>query len=76
MTDYTKTTDFANKDGLAPGNPAKVIKGTEHDVEYNNIATHMATKPNALNGVHTGTTVVNILNATSIINATVDGGSY
>jgi hypothetical protein len=44
MADYSKTTDFAIKDGLASGNPSKVIKGTEHDTEYNNIATAIASK--------------------------------
>jgi hypothetical protein len=44
MSDYTKTTDFAAKDGYASGNPSKAVVGTEIDDEFNNIATHMATK--------------------------------
>lgn len=36
---YTKTTDFAAKDALASGNPSKIVKGTEIDTEFNNIAT-------------------------------------
>ena len=44
MSDYTKTTDFAAKDGLASGNPSKAVVGTEIDDEFNNIATHVATK--------------------------------
>lgn len=44
MTDYTKTTDFAVKDGLASGNAAKAAKGTEIDTELDNIATAVATK--------------------------------
>lgn len=54
MSDYTKTTDFAIKDGLATGNPAKVIKGTEHDTEYNNIATAIATKADKASPTFTG----------------------
>ena len=39
MTDYTKTTNFAAKDTLVSGNPAKVVKGTEVNTEFDNIAT-------------------------------------
>jgi hypothetical protein len=44
MSDYTKSTDFASKDALASGNAAKIVKGTEIDTEFNNIATAIATK--------------------------------
>ena len=44
MSDYTKTTNFAAKDSLPSGNAAKVVKGTEIDTEFNNIATAVATK--------------------------------
>ena len=44
MTDYTKTTDFAAKDGLPSGDADKVVKGTEFEVEFDNIATAIATK--------------------------------
>lgn len=40
---YTKTTNFAIKDTYLTGNPAKVIKGSEIDTEFNNIATVNAT---------------------------------
>lgn len=46
MTDYTKATNFAVKDGLPSGNPAKLIKGTEIDTEFNAIQTSIATKGN------------------------------
>lgn len=36
---YTKTTDFLAKDSLLTGNPAKKVKGSEIDTEFNNIAT-------------------------------------
>lgn len=35
---YTKATDFAAKDALLTGNPAKIVKGTEIDAEFNAIA--------------------------------------
>lgn len=44
MTDYVKSTNFASKDSLAIGNPLKIVKGTEIDTEFNNIATAVATK--------------------------------
>ena len=44
MSDYTKSTDFASKDALQSGNSAKIVKGTEIDTEFNNIAIAVATK--------------------------------
>ena len=49
MTDYTKTTDFAAKDSLPSGDANKVIRGTEFDTEFNNIATASATKADLSN---------------------------
>lgn len=46
MSDYTKTTNFTAKDNLASGNPSKLILGADHDTEYDNIATAVATKAN------------------------------
>jgi hypothetical protein len=48
MSDYTKSTNFAAKDALAPGNSGKVVKGTEIDTEFNNIATAIASKANGV----------------------------
>lgn len=53
MSDYTKTTDFAAKDALLTGNPAKIVKGTEIDTEFNNIATAIATKVDSTGAVLT-----------------------
>lgn len=44
MTDYVKSTNFASKDSLASGNPLKIVKGTEIDIEFNNIATAITSK--------------------------------
>ena len=44
MAEYVKSTNFASKDNLTSGNPAKIVKGTEIDTEFNNIATAIATK--------------------------------
>lgn len=44
MSNYVKNTNFASKDNLASGNPLKIVKGTEIDTEFNNIATAISTK--------------------------------
>ena len=36
---YTKTTNFGAKDSLPSGDTNKIVKGTEFDVEFNNIQT-------------------------------------
>lgn len=54
MTDYVKSTNFASKDSLASGNPLKIVKGTEIDIEFNNIATAVATKVDAVNAALSG----------------------
>lgn len=55
MTDYVKSTSFASKDSLASGNPLKIVKGTEIDTEFNNIATAIATKANSASPAFSGT---------------------
>ena len=54
MTEYVKSTNFASKDALPSGNPLKIVKGTEIDSEFNNIATAVSTKADLLNPVFTG----------------------
>jgi len=44
MADYIKTTDFAAKDALPTGTPAKVAKGSEVDFELEAIETASGTK--------------------------------
>jgi hypothetical protein len=55
MTDYVKSTNFASKDALASGNPLKIVKGLEIDIEFNNIAAAIATKSNGIDTALTGT---------------------
>lgn len=55
MTDYTKSTNFASKDSLSAGDPLKIVKGTEIDTEFNNIATAVATKADLASPTFTGT---------------------
>jgi len=55
MSNYTKSTNFAAKDALASGNAAKIVKGTEIDTEFDNIAIAVATKADSYNPTFTGT---------------------
>ena len=55
MSNYVKSTNFAVKDGLPSGDPLKVVKGTEIDTEFNNIATSIASKANTSSPTFLGT---------------------
>lgn len=46
MTDFSRNYDFSTKDALATGNPSKLIKGSEVDAEFDDIAAMSATKTN------------------------------
>ena len=77
MSNYTKTTNFAVKDSLASGNPAKIIKGSEIDAEYTNIQTAVATKADTASPTFTGTVTVPTLEVTGTATVgTIDGGTY
>jgi hypothetical protein len=64
MSNYTQTTNFATKDALASGNPLKVVKGTEINVEFANIATAVATKGDSASPTFTGTVTIPTLAVT------------
>ncbi len=66
MSDYVKATNFAVKDTLTTGNPAKLVKGTEINAEFDAIATAVQTKINLNNPSFTGT----------LSGGTIDGGTY
>jgi hypothetical protein len=55
MSQYVKATNFASKDALASGNPAKIVKGTEIDTEFSAIETAIATKADLASPTFTGT---------------------
>jgi len=55
VADYIKSTNFAVKDTLTTGNPAKIVKGTEIDTEFNAIASAIASKLDANSPTLTGT---------------------
>jgi hypothetical protein len=70
MSNYTQTTNFATKDALASGNPLKIVKGTEINTEFANIATAVATKTDASGGTVAGATIT-----TSTINSSTIGAT-
>jgi len=72
MSNYTKSTNFATKDNLTPGDPLKIVRGTEIDTEYNNIATAIATKTDNASAAITGGTI----NDTTIGATTPDTGAF
>lgn len=55
MSNYTKVTDFAAKDALSTGNPAKIVKGTEIDDELVAISGAVASKADIASPTFTGT---------------------
>lgn len=78
MSDYTKTTNFAAKDALTTGDPAKLILGTALNTEFDNIATAVSSKLDA-----SGTSFASItlsgtttLSGTLSGSGTIDGGTY
>ena len=48
MTNYVKTTNFLLKDSLPDTDAGKIIKGSEFDIEFNNLVISIASKANLL----------------------------
>ena len=76
MSNYVKSTNFATKDSLASGNPAKIVKGTELNTEFDNIASAITSKADAANVALTGNATAVNLAVSGTFTATVDGGTY
>lgn len=55
MGNYSKSTSFLAKDSLADSDPAKIIKGSEFDTEFNNIVIAVNSKANTSSPAFTGT---------------------
>ena len=76
MANYTKTTNFATKDSLPSGDSGKIIKGTEFNVEFDAIATSIATKADLAGPTFTGTTTIPTVDINGgNIDGTAVGGS-
>ena len=64
MSNYTPTTNFAAKDSLPSGDPAKTIRGAEFSTEFNDLASSIASKANSANPIFSGTVTLDDLNVT------------
>jgi len=76
MSNYTKSTDFAVKDSLSTGNPAKLVKGTEINTEFDAIQSAVNSKADKASPAFTGTVTAVNLTVSGTFTATVDGGTY
>ena len=77
MSNYTPITDFSVKDGLATGNPAKLIKGADFDPEFDAIQTAIASKANTASPTFTGTVTIPALTFNGTLSTgIIDGGTY
>jgi hypothetical protein len=71
MANYTPITDFAAKDLLSTGDPAKIAKGADITDELNAIAAAIITKANSAGPTFTGTVTIPTLDG-----ADIDCGTY
>lgn len=69
MSNYSQTTFFTPKDTLPPTDPNKTIFGAAYDVEFGNISTAIASKPD-------NTTVASFLNVNVTGNSVPANGIY
>lgn len=89
MTQYVKSTNFTSKDTLLTGNPSKLVRGTELDIELNAIQVAVNSKADAANPTFTGTlnasalavsgnqTVGGTLTVAGLLTAnSIDGGTF
>jgi hypothetical protein len=74
MSNYVQSTNFATKDALPSGDPLKIVKGTEINTEFNNIAVAVATKADTASPTFTGTVTIPTLALTNDL-AIADGGT-
>ena len=77
MSNYTKTTNFTAKDTLPTGNAAKIIKGSDFDIEFDALVTAVASKANSASPTFTGTVTIPTLTVSGTMTAgTITGGTY
>jgi hypothetical protein len=67
MSNYTKSTNFATKDTLTSGDPLKIVKGTEINTEFDNIATAVNSKADTASPTFTGTVTIPILSSPTLV---------
>tara|TARA_R110000868_G_C10920538_1_gene765655 strand:+ start:2183 stop:2413 length:231 start_codon:yes stop_codon:yes gene_type:complete len=76
MSSYTPSTDFAVKDALSSGNPAKLVKGTEINTEFTAIQSAVNSKADKASPAFTGTVTAVNLTVSGTFTGTLDGGTY
>ena len=76
MANYVPTTNFTAKDSLPSGDPQKVIKGQDFQLEFDNIEAASATKADLSSPTFTGTVTIPTLSVTTAVTGTIDGGTY
>jgi hypothetical protein len=76
MSNYVKTTNFTAKDSLTSGDPGKVVRGSEIDTEFTNIAIAVATKSDSASPTFTGTVTTSNLTVNGTFSGTIGGGTY
>lgn len=77
MSNYVQSTNFATKDSLPSGDPLKIVKGTEINTEFANIAIAVATKAD-LNSPTLVTPALGTPSSGTLTNCTslpIDGGT-
>jgi hypothetical protein len=67
MSNYTKTTDFAAKDTLPSGDSGKIIRGSEFEKEFDDIAIAIASKADTASPTFTGEVTTADLTATGVV---------
>ena len=55
MANYNKSTNFTAKDSLPTGNPSKIVKGSEIDIEFTAVSNAIASKADINSPSFTGT---------------------
>ena len=73
MSDYVKSTNFAAKDALSSGDTNKIVKGTEINTEYDNIATAVSSQADKASPTFTGTANFAAITASSTITGSLTG---
>jgi hypothetical protein len=76
MADYTTSVNFTAKDSLPSGDPQKVIKGSDFQLEFDAIATASSTKADLASPTFTGAVTVPDLTISGSVTGTLDGGTY
>lgn len=76
MSNYIQSTNFTAKDSLVPGDPNKIIRGSEFDTEFTALSAAISSKADFNNSTLTGDTTAVNLSVSGTFTGTVNGGTY